>query len=80
MKQDTGTEASTAFRAYLQRFDLSLLDVALATRVRLLTVWKLAQGLPVREADAQAIRAGLLRLTGLPYSGEIALLPATSLE
>ena len=76
MNHDSGVEANASFRSYLQRFELSLLDVALAARVRLLTVWRLAQGLPVREADAQMIRAGLLRLTGVPYSGQMALIPA----
>jgi len=54
---------------------LSLLDVALAAQVRLLTVWKLAQGLPIRAEHAQAVRSGLQRLTGVPYTGLIPLIP-----
>lgn len=78
MTYDWGTPARTAYHAYAQRFELSLLDVALAARVRLLIVWRVAQGLPVGEANAQAVRAALLRLTGVPYQGQIAVLPKIS--
>lgn len=76
---DQRAEASTAFRAYMQRFELSLLDVALAARVRLLVVWRLTQGLPIHAEHAQALRAGLQRLTGVPYTGRIPLMPAGNL-
>ncbi len=76
MSYDPGAESSAAFRAYAQYFELSPLDVALAAKVRLLAVWKIEQGLPIREADALAVRAGLHRLTGVPYTGLIPIIPA----
>ncbi len=79
MSHDPGAEASAAFRAYLQHFELSLLDVALAAKVRLMAVWKIEQGLPIREADALAVRSGLYHLTGVPYTGLIPLIPAALL-
>ena len=63
------------FRAYLQRYGLSLLDVALAGQVRLLSVWNVQQGIPVRNEHAMAIRAGLSRLIGEPYTAHIETLP-----
>lgn len=75
MTHDLGALARTDYRAYAQRFELSMLDVALAAKVRLLIVWRVAQGLPVCEANAQAVRAALLRLTGVLYQGQIMVLP-----
>lgn len=67
--------SSTAFRAYLERYGLSLLDVALAAQVRLLSVWNVQQGIPVRSEHATAIRTGLYKLTGEPYIGHIDVIP-----
>ena len=77
MSHDPGAESSAAFRAYVQHFELSVLDVALAAHVRLLTVWNIAQGLPIREEHAQAVRSGLHRLTGVHYTGPIPIIPAS---
>jgi transcriptional regulator with XRE-family HTH domain len=76
MSHDRGAESSAAFRAYVQHFGLSLRDVALAASVRMLTVWKIEQGLPIREADALAVCAGLHHLTGVPYTTLIPIIPA----
>jgi hypothetical protein len=78
MQDDPGAAARAAYRAYVQRFELSVLDVAMAARVRLPTVWRVAQGLPIGDTNAQAVRAALLRLTGVPYRGQIAVLPEIS--
>lgn len=78
MLDEAGAAARAAYRAYTQRFQLSVLDVALAARVRLPIVWRVAQGLPIGEANALAVRAALLRLTGVPYQGYIAVLPDIS--
>ena len=74
MQYDPGMQARAAFRAYAQRFELSPLEVSVAAKVRFMTVWRVAQGLPVGEAHAQAVRTALWRLTGVPYTGEIASL------
>ena len=76
MSYDPGAESSAAFRAYMLHFNLSLRDVALVANVRMLTVWKIEQGLPIREADALAVRSGLHHLTGVLYTGPIPLIPA----
>jgi hypothetical protein len=60
-----------AFQAFLARHSLSLLDVALAAGVRLLTVWRVARDLPVSPQQAICVRSGLARLTGVYYRGGI---------
>jgi hypothetical protein len=77
MLYDADATARADYRAYAQRFELSMLDVALTAKVRLLIVWRVAQGLPVCEANAQAVRAALLRLTVVLYQGQIIVLPDT---
>jgi hypothetical protein len=69
--QPLPTLRALAFQAFLARHGLSLLDVALATGVRLLTVWRVAHDLPVSPQQAECIRAGLTRLTGIAYRGGI---------
>lgn len=62
---------SLVFAGYLARHQLSMLDVALAARVRLLTIWRVLHDEPISEEQAQQIYAGLLRLTGVRYRGRI---------
>ena len=76
MSYDQGAESSAAFRAYLHHFELSLVEVAVAARVRLLTVWKIEQGLPIRAEHAQAVRTALQHLTNVPYIALIVVIPA----
>jgi hypothetical protein len=76
MSYDPGAASSAAFRAYVHHFDLTLLGVSLVAKVRLLTVWKIEQGLPIRAEDALAVRAGLQQVTGVPYSAHIPVIPA----
>ena len=68
--------SSLTFQAYLQQHQLNPLDVALASGVRYATVWNIAHHHPVRPAHAALVRAGLQRLTGVPYTTAIALLPS----
>ena len=76
MSYDPGAASSAAFRAYLQHFGLDRQQVAQAANVRMLTVWKIEQGLPIREADALAVRATLYHLTGVPFAPLIPVIPA----
>jgi hypothetical protein len=62
-----------AFRAYVQHYHLSPVDVALVARVRYLTLWKIAQGIPVRAAHAASVRMALHKLTGVPYTAPIVI-------
>ncbi len=66
-------KSAIAFRAYLARFSLSLLDVSLATRSRLplAVLWRAAHGYAIHYQSAVRIRAALYALTGVPYTGQI---------
>ncbi|MGH2479290.1 MAG: hypothetical protein ACRDHW_06515 [Ktedonobacteraceae bacterium] len=68
-----GGLAALSFRVYLQRHGLSILDVGLVARVRLLVVWRVARGLPIRATQASLVRAALFRLTGTPFRARIAV-------
>jgi hypothetical protein len=63
--------AGLAFRAFLEKYGLSMLDVALAAEVRLLTVWNIGRSHPVSSRHAEQVRAALYRLTGTRYRGGI---------
>jgi hypothetical protein len=65
-----------AFRAFLARHKLTMLDVARAAGVRMLTVWNITRDLPVSRQQAEMVRAGLYRLTGTQYRGGITLRPS----
>lgn len=71
--QQSGSEQSklplsaVAFRRYLNTYQLDLLDVALKSGVRYMTVWRIGQGQPINSQDELLIRQGLLRMTGIPY-------------
>jgi hypothetical protein len=67
------TIASLVFAGYLSRHQLSILDVALAARVRLLTIWRVLRDEPVSEEQAHQVYMGLYHLTGVPYRGRIRL-------
>jgi hypothetical protein len=78
-------QSATDFRDYLTCHHLSPLQVSQACGVRLLTVWNLQQGNPIRRSQAELVRRGLYWLTGVPYVKEIAVqqaggkTPATAL-
>jgi hypothetical protein len=78
-------QSATDFRDYLIHYHLSPLQVSQACGVRLLTVWNLQQGNPIRRSQAELVRRGLYWLTGVPYVKEIAVqqaggkTPATAL-
>jgi hypothetical protein len=75
MNYDQGAASSAAFRAYLHHFNLTILDVALAAQVRLMTVWKIEQGLPIPAAHARVVRTSLQQITGEPYIALIPIIP-----
>jgi hypothetical protein len=70
--------SGAAFQSYLQAYQLSLLDVALASQVRYLTVWNIVHQVPVRVRHAAQVRVGLHRLTGVAYTAPIALIAGPS--
>ena len=73
--QPLPTLRALAFQAFLERHALTLLDVAMAGGIRLLTVWKVAHDLPISPLQAASVRAGLARLTGECYRGGITVYP-----
>ncbi|HVB73287.1 MAG TPA: hypothetical protein VNE38_06985 [Ktedonobacteraceae bacterium] len=56
------------FQLYLQKHNLSPLDVALTAGVRYMTVWRVMRALPIRREDDLLIRQGIFRLTGEWYA------------
>jgi hypothetical protein len=67
--QPLPTLRALAFQAFMARHGVTLLEVALAAGVRVLTVWRVARDLPISQQQAERVRAGLYRLTGVPYRG-----------
>ena len=63
--------SAVAFRCYLADFGLELLDVAMKSRVRYMTVWRIWQGQPIDGQHEPLIRQGLLRMTGIPYTAPL---------
>ena len=55
------------FCAYLDAYQLSILDVALAAALRLLVIWRVQQGMPVSLNHANRIYDALYKLTGVSY-------------
>ena len=70
--------ARLTFEGFLNRYQISMLDVAQAAEVRLLTIWRVMHDLPISEQQAQQVYAGLSRLAGVPYRGRIRQHPTTS--
>jgi hypothetical protein len=79
-RPEPGTEppSGVMFQAYLKQHHLNPLHVALTSGVRYATVWNIAHTIPVRAAHAELVRAGLQRLTGIPYTAPIPLLPPSA--
>lgn len=63
--------SAVAFRRYLADYGLELLDVAVKSRLRYMTVWRIWQGQPVDSQHEAFIRQGLLRMTGVPYTAPL---------
>lgn len=82
-RADEGTQplptlGALAFQLFLHKHGLSILDVALAAQVRLLTVWRISRGLPVSSKKASMVRDGIYRLTRVIYRGLIVVRQETS--
>lgn len=70
-QQETLPLSAAEFRRYLAAYQLVLLDVALKSGVRYMTVWRIRQGQPINSQDGLLVRQGLLRMTGVPYTSPI---------
>ena len=70
-EQETLPTSAVAFRRYLAAYQIELLDVALKSGVRYMTVWRVGHGQPINSQDELLIRRGLLRMTGIPYTAPL---------
>lgn len=64
-----------AFQGYRYEHGLHPRDVATQSGVPYVTVWSILRNKPVTYAHATQVRAGLRKMTGVPYVGPIATLP-----
>lgn len=62
-----------AFRVFLREHQLTIVDVALESHLRMLPVWNLWQDQPIKLREARAIREALYRLTGIYFTAPIAI-------
>lgn len=65
---------SNSLQTLLDTYRLNWLVVAQATQVPVTTVWRITRGLPVTHEHALLVRHGLWCLTGVSYTGRIAVL------
>ena len=65
--------ADNQFQAILDVHRLSWLTVAQTAQVPVTTVWRITRGLPITLEHRLLVRHGLRRLTGVPYTGRIAV-------
>ena len=72
--------SAAEFQAYLRRYQLEPIQVALACGVRYLTIWKMQRGKPLRREDSMFVRQGLEKLTGVAYTAPIFPLSETEEE
>jgi hypothetical protein len=70
-ERETLPLSAVAFRRYLQAYQLELLDVALKSGVRYMTVWRIGQGQSINSQHELLVRRGLLRMTGVPYTASM---------
>lgn len=63
--------SAVAFRRYLRDSQLELLDVALKSGVRYMTIWRIWHGQPISSQSELLIRQGLLHMTGIPYTAPL---------
>jgi len=61
------------FEQYLSENNLEALTVAVAARVRYLTVYRATKGQPISLRDAETIRQAAYRLCGVAYRGIFAV-------
>lgn len=68
------------FEQYLQENNLEPLTLSVIARIRYLIVWKAMKGKPIHRSLATQMTHAATVLTGVPYTGHIALLPNPPVE
>ena len=77
---DLGATSSEAFRTYLLSHQLSFLQVANASALHQVSAYNIANGVPILPEHEDAVRLGLWKLTGEPYTAFIYTLPKSPLN
>ena len=68
------------FERYLQTHRIEPLALSIVAKVRYLTVWNAMKGKPIRRSYAIHILHATTLLTGVLYTGKLALLPEAPVE
>jgi hypothetical protein len=63
-----------SFEEYLKQHNLEALTVSIKAQVRYVTMWNAIKGNPITSEHAQKIRQAVINLTGIPYSGPLAII------
>lgn len=61
------------FAQYLNDHSLEALTVSVTARVRYMTVYNAARGIPITPEHAQQIRQTVLAMSGVPFTGDFVL-------
>lgn len=61
------------FEEYLKQHHLEPLDISIKAGVRYVTVWNAVKGNPITPEHARKVQQTVLNLTGIPYTGPLAL-------
>lgn len=61
------------FAEYLQTHNLEPLSVSVQAGVRYSTIWNAIKGKPITAAHAQKVQQTVRTLTGIPYTGPLAI-------
>jgi hypothetical protein len=62
------------FAEYLQAHNLEPLSVSVQAGVRYSTIWNAIKGKPITSAHAQKVQQAVHTLTGIPYTGPLAVI------
>lgn len=65
-----------AFCAFLHAHHLTIVDVAIAGKIRLLPIWQLSHDVPIKLHEARIIRETLYQLTDERFTAPIAIVPS----
>jgi hypothetical protein len=66
------------FEEYLQAHSLEPLAVSIKSGVRYVTIWNAIKGNPITSEHARKVQQTVLNLTGIPYTGPLAIMQERS--
>ncbi len=68
------------FEQYLQDNSIEPLTLSIMAKVRYMTVWNAMKGKPISRSTATQVIYAATMLAGIPYTGQIAVLPEPPIE